>query len=243
MFRMNRTKSTLPAAGSARPDGGNGALGGLRSRQKARRHDEILEQARALFAEKGVDTTTMAEIAEAAGVSTPTVFNYFGNKDSILIALITESAQKARDNNKVLEPRTDVDFLTTLMTVFMDISIETMKIADKRIWRYANAATIRHPGTDFAQSFEEVDSERLAIICQILSQYDLTLHDRSSADPRQIAHLFFDVWLMTFQNFIRSEEMALSAHEAQLRARFAPLCQMLFAPDFLAAPRLVADRG
>ncbi len=240
---MDNVKKSPQKAGNAQEAGSAEHPSGLRSRKKARRHEDILDQARTLFAQKGVDAVTMAEIAEAAGVSTPTVFNYFGNKDGILIAMISDGAQKARESSKVLAPRTDVDFLATLMSLFMDISVETMVIASKRIWRYANAARMRHLGTEFTRSFDEVDAELLTVITGILSQYQLTLHDRSRGDPQHIAHLFFDVWLMEFQTFIRCEEMTQEAHEAQLRERFAPLCRMLFAPDFLASPTLAADRG
>ena len=236
---MNRsTLSPLPVDETADARGATG----LRSRQKARRREEILARAKALFAEKGVDATTMAEIAEAAGVSTPTIFNYFGNKDGILIALITEGAQKARDNSKVLEPRTDVDFVTTLLAVFMDIAVETMAIANKRIWRYAQAASTRQPTTEFAQSFDEVDDALLDLTEAILSRYSLKLHDGTQGDAHHIAHLFFDVWLTTFQKFIRSPDMTLETHGDQLSARFAPLCKMIFAPDFLAAPTLSSAR-
>ena len=239
---MTRSKLTSTAAGETAEDSGAHGTTGLRSRQKAMRRDQILAQASALFAEKGVDAVTMAEIAGAADVSTPTVFNYFGNKDGILIALITEGAQKARDNSKVLEPRTDVDFLTTLLTVFVDISVETMAIASKRIWRYAHAASTRHPTTEFAMTFLEVEDALLDLTEGILSRYSLKLHDGTQGDPRHIAHLFFDVWFNTFQEFIRSPDMAIDTHGDQLRARFAPICRMIFAPEFLAVPTLFSAR-
>lgn len=239
---MDRSKTPLPMGEELQGDRGTRGATSLRSRKKAMRREEILDQARSLFAEKGVDAVTMTEIAEAAGVSTPTVFNYFGNKDGILIALITEGAQKARDNSKVLEPRTDVDFVSTLLTVFMDISVETMAIANKRIWRYATAASIRHPATEFAENFHEVDAALLEVIERILSRYSLTLRDGTPGDARVISHLFFDVWLTTFQEFIRAQDMTIETHGDHLRARFLPLCRVIFARDFLAAPKLSTAR-
>ncbi|MFD1342113.1 TetR/AcrR family transcriptional regulator [Litorisediminicola beolgyonensis] len=240
---MEKSSRRSDPSQGAQPDGAEPPAEGLRSRKKAKRRDDILMQARSLFAETGVDAVTMSEIAQAAGVSTPTVFNYFGNKDGILIALITEGTQKARENSKVLEPRTDVDFLTTLMTVFLDVSSETLAIARKRIWRYAQAATIRHPDTDIARSLEEIDAALLQIVERILSRYELTLHDGSRGDPRVVAHLFLDVWMTTFHAFVRAEDMTLETHEKQLHARFAPLCRMIFAPAFLARPTLAEDRA
>jgi AcrR family transcriptional regulator len=50
----------------------------------------ILDAAQALFSESGVDEVTMAEVAEASGVSRATVFNHFGSKHA-LVEAITES--------------------------------------------------------------------------------------------------------------------------------------------------------
>ena len=80
---------SITAQNKGNPD----TVHGLRDRKKARRREDILNAASALFAAKGIDATTMAEIADAVDVSPPTIFNYFGNKDGILIALITEGAQ------------------------------------------------------------------------------------------------------------------------------------------------------
>lgn len=58
---------------------------GLRERQKAARRQAISDAATALFLERGFDTVTMAEVAEAAGVSIKTIFNYFGSKEELFL--------------------------------------------------------------------------------------------------------------------------------------------------------------
>jgi AcrR family transcriptional regulator len=52
--------------------------------------ERILEAAQSLFASRGFETVTMAEIAKRAGVARATVFNHFGSKGA-LIEAITES--------------------------------------------------------------------------------------------------------------------------------------------------------
>jgi AcrR family transcriptional regulator len=49
----------------------------------------VLDVARDLFAERGFDDVTMADIAKTAGVARATVFNYFGSKYA-LVEEITE---------------------------------------------------------------------------------------------------------------------------------------------------------
>jgi AcrR family transcriptional regulator len=57
---------------------------GLRERKKAQNRQAILDAALGLFAERGFERMTVAEIAVAAGVSEATVFNYFPTKEDLV---------------------------------------------------------------------------------------------------------------------------------------------------------------
>ena len=62
------------------------ATQGLRERKKARTRESIAAVALALFAERGYDNVTVAELAEAAEVSKGTLFAYFSTKEEIVFA-------------------------------------------------------------------------------------------------------------------------------------------------------------
>jgi AcrR family transcriptional regulator len=57
---------------------------GIRERKKATTRQALVDAASRLFAERGVEATTMDDIARAAGMSRTSVFNYFGYKEMIL---------------------------------------------------------------------------------------------------------------------------------------------------------------
>ena len=61
---------------------------GLRERKKRATREAIARAGVELFVERGYDETTLAEIAEAAGVSTRTIFAYFPGKEDILFAAL-----------------------------------------------------------------------------------------------------------------------------------------------------------
>ncbi|HTZ28839.1 MAG TPA: helix-turn-helix domain-containing protein [Streptosporangiaceae bacterium] len=62
------------------------AQAGLRERSKARRRAAIIRAAFELFAERGYDATTVADIAEAAEVAPRTVSMYFPAKQDIAMS-------------------------------------------------------------------------------------------------------------------------------------------------------------
>jgi AcrR family transcriptional regulator len=59
---------------------------GLRERKKRATRQALARAGLELFVERGYDETTLADIAEAAGVSTRTIFAYFASKEDILFS-------------------------------------------------------------------------------------------------------------------------------------------------------------
>jgi len=58
------------------------------------RREQLIEVARALFAENGVDATSVEEIAAAAAVSKPIVYEHFGSKDGLYAVIVDREARR-----------------------------------------------------------------------------------------------------------------------------------------------------
>ena len=58
--------------------------------------ERILTTALDLFAVRGYDATSVREICEAAAITKPTLYYFFGNKDGVLRALVTTGFEQFR---------------------------------------------------------------------------------------------------------------------------------------------------
>src|SRR5580693_5344115 len=88
LLRMNAADHLIPPIRSAQPQPQQEAAApepeGLRARKKRLTRDAIFAAADRLFAQRGFENVTVAEIADAANVSVKTVFTYVSAKEELI---------------------------------------------------------------------------------------------------------------------------------------------------------------
>jgi AcrR family transcriptional regulator len=76
---------------------------GLRDLKKRQTRDRIVDAGRQLFAERGFDKVTVADIASAAQVSPATVFNYFPSKEDVFYSPLEAFGDRLIEATRVRE--------------------------------------------------------------------------------------------------------------------------------------------
>lgn len=211
---------------------------GLRDRKKARRRDAIIAAAIDLFEKKGVDATTVADIAEACDVSTPTVFNYFGSKDGVLVAIVEEGTQRKRDSGSRRPRLEGIPLASIVLDLFSEVSQETLDIASRRVWRYAEASVIRRPDTDLSARFRNISHLLIEAIAERLELYELRTRAGTPIDIGQLSIMLYDLWMPCYLTLIADAQNTLEDHEAMLSQRITPFLYYVFDDATLTATRL-----
>lgn len=113
----------------ARLDAVTQATAGHRERKKQQTREAIARAGLDLFVERGYEATTLAEIAEAAGVSTRTIFAYFPSKEDILFC----DFEALRDSlaQALAERPGGKDALGTLRDFIVSVAADKTDLDDK----------------------------------------------------------------------------------------------------------------
>jgi AcrR family transcriptional regulator len=107
---------------------------GLRERKKQQTREKIASVALRLFAVRGYDETTLADIAEAADVAPRTIFAYYESKEDILLSkesMLFAELQRALDTRPASSTTVDVlrDFIRSLQPPDEDFALRKQIIS------------------------------------------------------------------------------------------------------------------
>ncbi|WND02980.1 TetR/AcrR family transcriptional regulator [Temperatibacter marinus] len=123
-------------------------MSGLREKQKKQRRALIEAAAIKLFEDKGFELTTIDEIAEEALVSPATVYNYYGTKGELLLALVARGEEGTQSRLAEFVQRADQDAPADLIgDIICGNMQDTLNYLSRELWGHvvAYVATTNDP--------------------------------------------------------------------------------------------------
>lgn len=145
-------------------DSGPMATTDARGEQRQR----VLDTAAAMFAERGFDEVTMAEIAVRAAVARATVFNYFGSKHA-LIEAITDTVldfYRAMLDDALADEATPTPLLLRKLCADMAAGIESQRSLFRGVFREIARIQLGLDAGEVAQRANEDAASRLLCLIQ-----------------------------------------------------------------------------
>jgi len=99
-----------------------------REAKKRKSRQKILKASRRLFKEKGYDNTMIEDVADKAEVSKATLYNYFPNKESLLVGTMDDVSESFRKN--VAEMAADLDIDEKIRRALTYLIIDSVPFLD-----------------------------------------------------------------------------------------------------------------
>lgn len=117
-----------------------------REANKERCRQDILDATRELFKSKGYECTTIEEVADLAGVSKATLYNYFSNKDSLLLGLIDQVVHNLQEyiHHELNETNRNIDKLKQLMVRIVLDAMPYISISRRILWLDAKENSVMY---------------------------------------------------------------------------------------------------
>lgn len=163
---------------------------------------KILQSAVNLIVEKGFDHASLREIAKNAGVSNPTIYNYFPSKEKLLYAYIAQKHKEARETIEKIEDfqtYTLKEQLQTLIETELELYLEDrefiIQIADMVFHSSGLKVMPLYESNElFIQTVEEILS--IAIDAEEINEPPFKEH---------LPRLFWDYYIMIVAYWIKDE--------------------------------------
>ena len=192
-------------------------MSGLREKQKAHRHDRIIEAASRLFREQGYEDVKMEAIAAAAEVAIGTIYNYYRNKGDLLVAIVSLEVEEVlrAGEDVITDPPPGVeDAVDALVGGYVEHSLHYLS---KEMWRQAMAISTTQPMSPFGETYAALDLALARQTYELLQKLQSLGLLSLEADPANLGEVIFNNTNMNFIVFVKTEAMEMAELRNLLR--------------------------
>nr|WP_218584933.1 TetR/AcrR family transcriptional regulator [Pseudomonas sp. KD5] len=191
-------------------------VSGLRERQKVERRQAISKAAIELFERQGFQNTTIEQIANQAGVSAPTVFKYFGNKQEIILEILHDADQRALKDtrNQIPEIEDPVEALCYLERLLTGYALEVMHPS---LWRELLPLILFGGDNGLPEGYRAMNDALRAEISGLLRELQQAGKLRADLNVDLAAFLLNDYSHLQLFRLVNQEQPDIESHSAQVR--------------------------
>jgi len=192
-------------------------MSGLRERQKNARRAVITNAAKLVFETKGFEATTIDQIAEQAGVSPPTITNYFpGGKQEILVSLLRMPEERVvtAHRNALAEVSDPLNAFCELSLLVAESQLQAMPPA---LWREIGPILLSSELTHVLQTWHDTVITHVEYILEHFKARGLLNPDLDSLFTATFVN---DCLSLSFLRLVTSEKPDIASYRDYVRRVF-----------------------
>ena len=184
----------------------------LREKQKAQRRELIEVAAKNLFVEKGFELASIEEIASLAMVSQATVYNYYGSKYELLLAIVARGETGVVAKDSEFTQRAAFENPIELITeVIMSNIHDTISTLSRELWgnviSYVATTSDRDVAPRYIQTIAGGLGTAIFHVLEISQKENMIKKD---VDIEYLSHFLTRNERIQFLNFIYLKDLSIS---------------------------------
>ncbi len=200
---------------------------GLRARQKADRHNRILGAAVTLFQRDGYRNVRIEDLAQVAGVSVGTVYNYYLTKGDILVATVALEVEEVLAAGEAIIAAPPPGAEAAIMALIGHYYDHSLHYLNKDMWRIAMALSIEAPETPYGRRYTALDARLRAQVVALVARLQARGEVRAGVDATALGETIFNNLNMMFIEFAKDDDMTIEALKDRVARQTAPLARLI----------------
>jgi AcrR family transcriptional regulator len=203
---------------------------GIRQKKRARTEAAILRAAAFLITRKGFERTSIEDIAARAEVGVGTVYNYFGSKNALLLALMqSDTEDLLKEGEAVLaQPAKKVE--TALTKLFWIYAHGFLGRYDRRLLREVFAAAFHQP-EELGRELTRMDFQLMGQVGRLIERFQGDGLLKKSVSVEQASLVLYGAFAVAVIMYLQYAEMPLEAVREQLASSIELILSDWKAPE------------
>lgn len=199
---------------------------GLRGRKKLRRRAAIIAAAGKLFRQHGYAEASLEDIAREADLSPGTVYNYFGTKGTILIAVIDDGDRIFIERQtKIIEQDTGKP-LEVVSRFLEAVVTDALARLPTETWRFAIANSVLDSVGEIESGYRECNTRLYSLLGKILRRQIELGHLPHDYDTATACELLEMVGHALFERTVAKDPFDQQAYRMTLKRYLSVVFQV-----------------
>ena len=165
------------------------------------RHDAILQTAITLFGSKGYQSVTIDEIAKTAGVSRGLIHYHFGNKEDLLLQIVSSGRSIITESLDAISQHNDTarNKIREALRVYMQLATSRLAVAQMMLIAFFEVPHTQRIRTDLLDAFEEIRLQFRGLIDEGLANGEVRPMDGAVATRMAIGMALETIKMATLE--------------------------------------------